>query len=89
MSAPSYTVEITTRAAKDLRNLPEKVATACAEFIFGPLADNPHRLGKPLSGEFQGLHTARRSSYRVVYAIRDHTITIEVVRIAHRADAYQ
>lgn len=89
MSNGAYEVRITTKAAKDLRQLPEKVAAACVEFLFGPLAENPHRVGKPLHGEFQGLHTARRSSYRVVYAIHDHAVTIEVARIAHRADAYR
>ncbi len=89
MSDGAYEVRITTKATKDLRQLPEKVAAACLEFVFDPLAENPHRVGKPLLGEFQGLYTARRSSYRVVYAIHDHTVTIEVVRVAHRADAYR
>lgn len=85
----TYTIKITARADRDLTRLPEKVATACVEFIFGTLAENPHQLGKPLLGEFKGLRSARRSSYRVVYAIRDETVVVEVVRIAHRADVYQ
>ncbi|PKW12766.1 type II toxin-antitoxin system RelE family toxin [Saccharopolyspora spinosa] len=85
----TYTIKITARAGRDLALLPEKVAAACAEFIFGPLAESPHRLGKPLFGEFKGLHSARRSAYRVVYAIQDDTVVVEVVRIAHRADVYR
>jgi mRNA interferase RelE/StbE len=85
----TYTIKITARAGRDLARLPEKVATACVEFIFGPLAENPQRLGKPLFGEFKGLHSARRSSYRVVYAIQDETVVVEVIRIAYRADVYR
>ncbi|MGQ0623465.1 MAG: hypothetical protein ACT4PP_02230 [Sporichthyaceae bacterium] len=29
--------------------MPEKVAAAAAEFITGPLLENPHRVGKPLA----------------------------------------
>lgn len=89
MTDQAYTVRITAKATKDLRRLPGKAAAACVEFIFGPLAENPHRLGKPLWGEFKGLHVARRSSYRVIYEIHDNTVVIEVVRIAHRADVYR
>lgn len=89
MSDGAYAVRITTKATKDLRQLPEKVAAACLEFVFGPLAENPHRVGKPLLGEFRGLHSARRSSYRVVYAIHDSTVTVEVIRVAHRVDAHR
>jgi hypothetical protein len=32
-----YEIAITTTAARDLQRLPETVATACVEFIFGPL----------------------------------------------------
>ncbi|MGP4015456.1 type II toxin-antitoxin system RelE family toxin [Saccharopolyspora sp. 5N708] len=85
----TYPIKITARAERDLARLPEKVATACVEFIFGPLAENPHQLGKPLFAEFKGLHSTHRSSYRVVYAIQDDTVVVEVVRIAYRADVYR
>ena len=86
MSDGAYAVRITTKATKDLRQLPEKVAAACLEFVFGPLAENPHRVGKPLLGEFRGLRSAWRGSYRVVYAVHDSTVTFESVRVAHQAD---
>lgn len=82
-----YRVKITARAARDLDRPPEKIATACVEFIFGPLAANPQRLGKPLTGPLAGQHCARRGTYRVVYRIRDQTI--EIVHIGHRATSYK
>lgn len=36
-----YSIRVTARAERDPQRLPEKMATACVEFIFGPLADNP------------------------------------------------
>jgi len=40
--------------------LPEKIAAAAAEFITGPLLDNPRRVGHPLWDEYAGQHSARR-----------------------------
>ena len=45
----------------DVRNrLSEKPATAAVEFIYGSLAANPSRVGKPLGLGLEGLHSARR-----------------------------
>jgi mRNA interferase RelE/StbE len=84
-----YRVQITARAARDLQRLPEKIATACVEFIFGPLVENPHRVGKALRDELLGLHSARRGDYRVVYAIVGDRHRIEIVHIDRRSDVYR
>jgi mRNA interferase RelE/StbE len=69
--------------------LTEGVAAAVWEFIRGPLAENPQRVGKAMRNEKHGLHTARRGSYRVIYRIHEKTVVVEVVKIAHRRDAYR
>jgi mRNA interferase RelE/StbE len=84
-----YQAQITARAARDLERLPEKIATACVEFIFGPLVENPRRVGKPLRDELVGLHSARRGDYRVVYAIGEDTRRIEIVHIDRRSGVYR
>ncbi|MGH8962251.1 MAG: type II toxin-antitoxin system RelE family toxin [Jatrophihabitantaceae bacterium] len=84
-----YTIRITSRAAHDLERLPEKTATACVEFIFGSLADNPLRVGKPLRGELTGLHSAHRGDYRVVYPVADDRRGVEIVHIGRRSDVYR
>lgn len=84
-----YQIAITARAGRDLERLPEKVAAACVQFIFGPLGDNPHRLGKPLQDPFSGLHWARRGDYRVIYAIDDVRLQVTIVHIARRSDVYR
>lgn len=87
--AQPYRVAVTARADRDLHQLPEKIAAACVEFFFGPLAGNPHRLGKPLREELAGLHSARRGDYRVIYAINDPEHRIEIIHIDRRSDAYR
>lgn len=84
-----YSIRVTARAERDLQRLPEKIATACVEFIFGPLAANPQRVGKPLRGDLDGLSSARRGDYRVIYGIVENTSTVEIVHIDRRTDAYR
>ena len=68
--------------------LPEAVAAAVIEFMTGPLVDNPRRVGKMLRRELQGIWSARRGTYRVLYRINDHTNEVIVLRIDHRRDIY-
>jgi mRNA-degrading endonuclease RelE of RelBE toxin-antitoxin system len=76
----------TPTARRALTRLPEKAATAAVEFIYGPLAENPQRVGKPLRFELEGLHSARRGDFRIIYRIAE---AVTVVAIEHRADAYR
>lgn len=68
--------------------LPLAVAMAVSEFVSGPLLDDPQRVGKPLTRELAGYHSARRGAYRVVYQINEAARTVHVVRIDHRSDVY-
>lgn len=84
-----YDVRVSARAERDLVRLPEKIAAACVEFIFGPLADNPHRLGGTLGGRLAGLRSARRGTYRIIYSVDDEARQINVVHIDRRGDVYR
>lgn len=88
MSSP-YGVRISSRAERDLLRLPEKIGAACLEFVFGPLVEDPYRLGGALRGQLTGLRSARRGSYRVIYRVDDDQRMIEVVHIDHRRDVYR
>ena len=79
----------TATAERALRGLPEKVTAAAVEFIYGSLAENPQRVGKPLRFEVEGLHSARRGDYRVVYQIDPAEATVTIIAIQHRADVYR
>ena len=69
MSEPGYAIAWTAPARRALSQLPEKVATAAVEFVYGSLAANPPRVGKPLKLGLTGLHSARRGDYRVICRI--------------------
>lgn len=69
--------------------LPEAAAVACLEFILGPLADNPQRVGSPLREPFAGLWRARRGEYRVRYEIDEPAQRVIVLDVEHRRDAYR
>ena len=85
----TYAVRLTRSAQGDLTGLTEAVAAAAVEFIFGALSENPYRVGKPLLGELEGLHSARRGQYRIIYEIEQMAVTVTIIRVAHRADAYR
>lgn len=85
----TYRVEFTRRARRDIsEELAESVAVACWEFIHGPLAENPHRVGKPLRDELAGSYSARRGQFRVIYEIHDDIVVVRVITIRHRRDSY-
>lgn len=89
MTEAGFAVAWTAASRRTLTRLPEKVATAAIEFIYASLASSPHRVGKPLKLGLQGLHSARRGDYRVIYRVDDDLHTITVMAIEHRSDAYR
>ena len=89
MTAGDFEVVLTSAARRSVGRLPEKVATAVIEFFYGPLAANPARVGRPLRLDLDGLHSARRGDYRVIYRIDDVRRRVEVIAVEHRSDAYR
>jgi mRNA-degrading endonuclease RelE of RelBE toxin-antitoxin system len=69
--------------------LPEAVAVAVLALITGDLLDAPHRVGKPLRGELEGLWVARRGTFRVVFRIEETSHEVVVLRVDHRRDIYR
>jgi len=59
------------------------------EFLYGSLDASPHRVGKPGRLALEGLHSARRGDYRVIYRIDEELRLVTVVAIEHRSDAYR
>ncbi len=76
----------TPTAKRALVRLPEKLAAAVVQFVYGALADNPRRVGKPLRFELEGLHSARRGEFRILYGIDDR---VTIIATEHRADVYR
>ena len=85
-----YELQITPPAARALSDrLPEAVAAAVIEFLTTALVEQPHRVGKPLRGQLEGIFSARRGTYRVLYEVVDEHRQVVVLRIEHRRDAYR
>lgn len=82
-------VRISARAERDLARLPEKAEAACLEFVFGAVTEDPYRLGGALGGQFAGLRSARRGSYRIIYGVDDARSRVDIVHIDHRSDVYR
>jgi mRNA interferase RelE/StbE len=57
-------MQVARTAARQLtEQLPGALAAACVEFLYGPLADNPQRVGAALRKPFEGYWRARRGEY--------------------------
>jgi len=90
VSEARYELVVTAPAARAIREtLPEAVAFAVIDFITGALLDNPKRVGAPLRDELEGVWSARRGTYRVLYRIDDESREIIVLRVGHRRDIYR
>ena len=76
-------------AAAIAEDLPEAVAAAVVALITGQLLDNPRRFGVALRDELEGLWSARRGTYRVLYRIDDTAHEVVVLRVSHRREAYR
>ena len=84
-----FEVRVGPAARRQLHRLPARVAFAITEFVTVTLPENPLRLSKPLSGDFEGLRSARRGEYRVLVRVDPEARVVLVVRVAHRALVYR
>jgi mRNA interferase RelE/StbE len=73
VTGATFTIAWTSPARRALTRIPEKVATAVVEFLYGSLAENPHRVGKPLKLGLEGMHSAGRGDYRVSVSVASLT----------------
>jgi mRNA-degrading endonuclease RelE of RelBE toxin-antitoxin system len=84
-----YELVLTAPAQRAIASaLPEAVAAAVLEFVTTSLIENP-RVGKELRYDLQGVWSARRGTYRVLYRIREDAREVVVLRVEHRRDAYR
>ncbi len=85
----THAITFSATAKRDMESIPPRIVPAIVEFIYGDLAANPRRVGKPLERELTGLFSARRGPYRVLYVINESAEDVQVLRIDHRADVYR
>jgi len=88
VTSARWRVEIMPSAKRDLNRLKDAAASAVLEAI-DHIADAPQRMGKPLRLELEGLWSARRGPYRVVYRIDEGKRLVQIITVDHRADVYR
>jgi mRNA interferase RelE/StbE len=85
----TYTVEISSSAAKSLAKIDKKTRLRIVGAI-ELLAVEPRPPGvKMLRGGEQGRWRARVGDYRIVYAIEDDRLIVLALRVAHRREAHE
>lgn len=90
MTESRYEILVTATAARAIREtLPEAVAFAVIDFISGPLIDNPRRVGAALRDELEGVWSARRGTYRILYRIDDERREVIALHVGHRRGIYR
>ena len=82
-----YTVVLTQTAEKELQRLPVRMIEKIIE-VLKLLEENPRLRGcKKLKG-YKNLWRARVGDYRIIYAIEDVILLVDVREIGHRKDIY-
>ncbi|HHQ48905.1 MAG TPA: type II toxin-antitoxin system RelE/ParE family toxin [Acidobacteria bacterium] len=83
----TYSVKIKASAAKALRKFPPADRRRLLGAI-DRLARTP-TAGSVLKGEFAGLRRLRVGRYRIIYEVFESELTVLVVRVAQRQNAYR
>jgi len=66
-----------------------RVVAAVVELVYGALAKEPYRVGKPLRDELVGMYSARRGEYRIVYRIDEAKGEVMIVSVGARRTIYR
>ncbi len=83
----SYTIRIDDKVIKDLKKIDKAWQKRILYKIKTTLAENPYS-GKKLVGDLSPFWRLRVGDYRVIYTIEEKIVTVEVVKIRHRKEAY-
>lgn len=84
-----YEILFSRSAEKDLEKLPKSVIKRTSQAI-DELAENPRPPGcKKLKGSDDNLWRIRVGDYRIVYAVNDTILIVDIRRIAHRKNVYE
>ncbi len=82
-----YKITFKKSVAKDLRNIPLADVKRILEKI-DSLAMDPRAEGS-VKLSTQERYRIRQGLYRIVYEIRDETLIVHVVKVAHRSSVYK
>jgi mRNA interferase RelE/StbE len=84
-----YQIIIQDSAQKELRQLPKNEFKKVEKVILS-LAANPFPNGcLKLEGVKQKLYRIRKGDYRIIYSVSHQIITVTILKVANRKDAYK
>jgi mRNA interferase RelE/StbE len=82
-----YTLQIDDKVIKDLKKIDKTWQKHILSKMKTVLLTDPHS-GKKLVGNLSPFYRLRVGDYRIIYAIFEDVVTVEVVKIKHRKDVY-
>ncbi len=83
-----YRLLIKTSAVKDIEAIPLKRDRQRVIERLSKLAEDPRPFGsEKISG--QDKYRVRQGRYRILYAIEDQDLLVQIVKVAHRKDVYR
>lgn len=85
-----WTIRYDERALKELKKLDRQAQKRIVEYFdikIAPLK-NAREQGKALTGSQRGLWRYRIGDYRAICHIKDETVTVLILRVAHRKEVY-
>jgi mRNA interferase RelE/StbE len=83
-----YKLLIKPSAVKDIEAIPLKRDRQRVVERISKLAEDPRPFGsEKISG--QGKYRGRQGRYRILYAIEDQELIVQVVKVGHRKDVYR
>jgi len=82
-----YKIYFKVSVKKDLRPLPQKDILKILQRVNSKARDPRPPGCEKLTG--QERYRIRQGRYRILYSIQDNELTIQVVKVSHRKDAYR
>lgn len=84
----SYVVLICPRTQRQIRGLAPKDQNRLKAHIMG-LTSDPRPAGAAAMREVPGAYRLRAGDYSIVYTVHEGTVTVLVLQVAHRREAYR
>lgn len=85
----TFSVIYTSRARRDLKQLPLEIAQNCIRTI-SKIKDDPFSFVKKLKGSKQApLYSLRIGDYRAIMSIQEDRLIVFVLEIGHRRNIYR
>ena len=84
----AYAVDFAPGAEREFRKLAREIQLRLRPRI-DVLASDPRPAGATKLKGSENLWRMRAGSYRIVYEVRDRTLIVLVVRVAHRREVYR